>query len=610
MRILLRAIRQGLWGVIILVVLLSTFGYAVYAANGILDEFEQRDLRRAHDRVMAGTATVIAQRRTESAATATATTTLSPTPSATLTPTATPRPTETQPPTRQPATQTPQRVALAATTPPRPTDLPAPTLSPIPTNTPRPSAIPTNTPRPSATPLPSATFTPSLTATASVTPTASMTLTPSVTPTATYVIEGTYAAPLQTPVVEIPPRVPLLEDDPEIVNIALLGSDTLQGAGIGRTDVVILVSVNKRENTAAMWHLPRDLMVYIPNFTMDRINLAFAYGARGDYPGGGFGLFKETILYNFGIALDYYARVDFDDFKMIVQQLGGVDVSVDCAISDWRLIDPELDPTVEENWEQYTLPIGRQTLDPYMALWYARSRVTTSDLDRGRRQMDLLRAMWYQAREQGLFSQVTELWPEAAAVIDTNMSLTDVLGFVPLAASLELSAIARYSGTIGVHYLAFKTPDDGRAVFLPNREALVPLIEDFLTPPTANRLSRQATTVEVIDASTWNIGFDAVASDRLAWEGFAAIRGGIDRSLSRDLTVLYDYTGQSKGSVLQDLMRVLRVGEAQVVVEPDPNRTVDFRVEIGRGYNSCVLGGAEDELQQGPPVGEAAAGAP
>lgn len=610
MRILLRAIRQGLWGVIILVVLLSTFGYAVYAANGILDEFEQRDLRRAHDRVMAGTATVIAQRRTESAATATATTTLSPTPSATLTPTATPRPTETQPPTRQPATQTPQRVALAATVTPRPTDLPAPTLSPIPTNTPRPSAIPTNTPRPSATPLPSATFTPSLTATASVTPTASMTLTPSVTPTATYVIEGTYAAPLQTPVVEIPPRVPLLEDDPEIVNIALLGSDTLQGAGIGRTDVVILVSINKRANTAAMWHLPRDLMVYIPNFTMDRINLAFAYGARGDYPGGGFGLFKETILYNFGIALDYYARVDFDDFKMIVQQLGGVDVSVDCAISDWRLIDPELDPTVEENWEQYTLPIGRQTLDPYMALWYARSRVTTSDLDRGRRQMDLLRAMWYQAREQGLFSQVTELWPEAAAVIDTNMSLTDVLGFVPLAASLELSAIARYSGTIGVHYLAFKTPDDGRAVFLPNREALVPLIEDFLTPPTANRLSRQATTVEVIDASTWNIGFDAVASDRLAWEGFAAIRGGIDRSLSRDLTVLYDYTGQSKGSVLQDLMRVLRVGEAQVVVEPDPNRTVDFRVEIGRGYNSCVLGGAEDELQQGPPVGEAAAGAP
>jgi len=370
--------------------------------------------------------------------------------------------------------------------------------------------------------------------------------------------------------------------------------------------VIILVSVNKRENTVAMWHLPRDLLVYIPNHTMDRINLAFAYGARGDFPGGSFGLFKETILYNLGIELDYYARADFDDFQMIVEKLGGLEVSVDCAISDWRLIDPELDPTVEENWEYYTLPIGRQKLEPYMALWYARSRQTTNDLDRGRRQMDLLRAMWYQARETGLFEQVTELWPEAAAIIDTNMTLTDVLGFVPLAASLDMSNIARYSGSVGVHYTAFKTPDDGREVFLPNRDELIPLIKDFLTPPTANRLSRRATTVEVVDASAWNIGFDAVAADRLAWEGFAAQRGGASGGPARDLTVLYDYTGQTKGSVLDDLMRVLRVGEAQVIVEPNPNRDVDFRVEIGRGYNSCVLGSAEDDLRRGPPVADAA----
>lgn len=624
MGMVLRLIRRVLWGVILLAVLLSTFGYAVYAANGILDEVEQRNRRGEHDRMMPGTATAIAERLTESAATATftpsttptatatetatATATLTPSPTRTPTdtsaPTRTPPPTGTARPTRQPATATPQGVALAQAA------AAAESPTAIPTNTPRATVIPTNTPRPSLTPLPSATETPSLTFTPSLTPTASPTLTPSIAPTATYVIEGTYSAPYLTPVVEIPPRVPLMEDDPEIVNIALLGSDTIQGAGIGRTDVIILVSVNKRANTAAMWHLPRDLFVYIPNHTMDRINLAFAYGARSDFPGGAFGLFKETVLYNFGIELDYYARVDFDDFQLIVKELGGVEVSVDCAITDWRLIDPELDPTLEESWEQYTLPIGRQKLEPYMALWYARSRVTTSDFDRGRRQMDLLRAMWYQAREQGLFEQVTELWPEASAIIDTNMTLTDVLGFVPLAASLDMSAIARYGGTAGVHYEAFKTPDDGRSVFLPKREALIPLIHDFLTPPTSNRLSRQATSIEVIDASNWNIGFDAVASDRLAWEGFATIRGGSGGGAGRDLTVLYDYTGQAKGSVLQDLMRVLRVSEAQVVVEPDPNRAVDFRVEIGRGYNSCVQGNAEDELQQGPPIAEAAPDGP
>lgn len=594
MRMVLRVVRRVVWAVIILAVSLSTFGYAVYAANGIWNEVEQRNRREEHNQVMDGTATAISDFRTERAATET--------PTATATPTATPLPTETPRPTA-----TPTRTPTATATPTE-----AATQTPIPTNTPRftSTAIPTNTPRASATPLPSDTAMPSPTLTPSRTFTPSHTPTPSVSPTATYVIEGTYAAPVLTPVVEIPPRVPLMEDDPDIVNIALLGSDTTQGNGIGRTDVMILVSVNKRENTAAMWHLPRDLFVYIPNHTMDRLNLAFAYGARNTYPGSGWDLFKETILYNFGIELDFYARVNFDDFMTIVEELGGVNISVDCAITDWRLIDPELDPTLEENWEYYTLPIGRQTLEPYMALWYARSRVTTSDLDRGRRQMDLLRAMWYQAREQDLFSQVTELWPEAMETVDTNLTLSDVLGFVPLATSLDMSAIARYSGSVDVHYIPLKTPDDGRMVFLPNREALLPLIADFLTPPTSNRLSRQATSIEVVDASNWNIGFDLVAADRLAWEGFAAQPGGAAGGVARDLTVLYDYTGQSKGSVRADLQRVLRVSDEQVIVEPDPNRVADFRVEIGRGYNSCVIGGADESFAEGPPVAEAVGTSP
>lgn len=415
--------------------------------------------------------------------------------------------------------------------------------------------------------------------------------------------------PFETPVVEIPLRVPLMEDDDEIVNIVLLGSDTTESA-LGQTDVIILVSINKRAGSVAMWHLPRDLFVYIPNYTMDRINRVFSLGQSGNYPGGGFGLLKETILYNLGIEVDHYARVDFTDFMQIVSRLGGLEVSVDCAIRDWRLIDPALDPTLEESWEYHTLQIGRQTLSPYMALWYVRSRVTTNDLDRGRRQMDVLRAMWYQARAQGLFTQVTQLWPEAVQVVETDMTLTDVLSFVPLAVSLDMSDLARYSGTRGVHYIPFLTPDDGRDVVLPDREQLIPLIEDFLTPPTENRLGRKDVTVDIADASAYYIGFDVVAADRLAWEGFAARpMGAAQEGARRDLTVIYDYTGQSKGSALEDLRRVLRVSDTQVVFQPDPNRTVDFRVEIGAAYNSCVYGNAEDEIQ-GPPVSETLTPAP
>jgi LCP family protein required for cell wall assembly len=549
----------------------------------------------------------------------TATETLVPSDTPTLESTATPFPTET-PTAALTATLSPAALAQV------PTPSQPPTITLIPTNTPRvtETLIPTNTPRViptiTSTPTPTATltstFTPTVTATSTVTPTSTPTFTPTRTPTptatftptreptATYVIQGTYALPFETPVVEIPPRVPLMEDSDDIVNILLLGSDTTASA-LGRTDVMILISINKVAGSVAMWHLPRDLFVYIPNYTMDRMNRAYMLGEMNDYPGGGFGLMKETILYNLGIKVDHYARVDFADFMAIVDKLGGLTVSVDCAIQDWRLIEPDLDPTLEENWEVYTLPIGHQTLTPYMALWYVRSRKTTNDLDRGRRQMDVLRAMWQQARQQGLFAQITQLWPEAVEVIETDMTLTDVLSFVPLAISLDMSDIARYSGVRGVHYIPFNTPDDGRDVVLPDREQLIPLIENFLTPPTENRLGRQAVTVDIIDASAYYLGFDQVASDRLAWEGFTARPLGTPGDgTPLELTVIYDYTGQTKGSALEDLRRVLRVSETQVISQPEPNRTVDYRVEIGGAYNSCVYGNAEDEIEAGPPIEE------
>jgi LCP family protein required for cell wall assembly len=595
MRSGLRLFRGLLGSIVLLAVALSAIGYVIYAANGILDQAQAQDARDAHDKQITLTVPALTDRLTTVAE------------AEMVTDTPTDVPTE-------PSTKTPVPPTETATEMPTETPLP-PSITPIPTNTLRvlPTLIPTNTPRPTFTPTatdtptPTATFTPSATATPTMTftPTLTftptMTFTPTLTFTPTYVIQGTYAIPFNTPVVPIPPRAPLIESDPDIVNFLLLGSDTSAG-GVGHTDVIILVSVNKRAQSVAMWHLPRDLFVYIPNHTMDRLNLAYALGVSSGYPGGGFGLMKETFLYNFGIQIDHYARVDFSDFMRIVERLGGLEVSVDCAISDWRLKDPSLDPQVEDNWEYYTMPIGRQKLSPYMALWYVRSRKTTNDLDRGRRQMDVLRAMWYQAREQGLFAQVTQLWPEAVDVVETDMTLTDVLSLVPLAISLDMSNIARYSGTPGVHYIPFVTPDDGRDVVLPDRAQLMPLIEDFVTPPTGNRLNRKSVSVEVLDMSAYGIGFDQVAVDRLAWEGFSAYTVPISNYQPRGVTVVHDYTGETKGGALADLLRVLRVGDSQVVSEPDPNRTVDYRVEIGQSYNTCVYGNAEDDIEAGPPI--------
>lgn len=418
-------------------------------------------------------------------------------------------------------------------------------------------------------------------------------------PTQTYVFHGTYTPPAQTPVYAVPPAVPLWPvDNDALVNVLVLGSDSFD-AMIRRTDVMILVSINTQTRTVALWHIPRALFVYIPNHTLDLINTVYVRG-EGNNPGGGFPLLRETFRYNFGIELDYYARVNFDGFMKLIEQLGGLTVSVDCAIKDWRLIDPALDPADPANWEEYTLQPGRHTLSPYMALWYARSRETTSDLDRGRRQMDLLRALWQQVAQSGLLARPEKLWPYVEAYVDTNMTFADALELVPVALALHPARIARYGGEVGRQYVTAYTPDNGREVLLPQPEYLLPMIENLLLPPTENRLGRAAATIDVADATWWDIGLHRVAADRLAWEGFAAMPLTTLAQTQRETSVIYDYTGQTKGSPLPDILRVLRMDPSQVINAPDPNRSVDFRVEIGTAYYACRYGNADDELGDAP----------
>jgi len=238
MRYGLRAFRTIASGIVVLVLAVGTVGYVVYAANGLLDQVAARNTREEHNGVIAGTATALAQRLAvvsvyraednpvidgEDAVQPTheaALVQIEATPTETALPTSTPEPTATPSPTDPPsATLEPPTVTLI------PTNTPRVTMTAIPTNTPRPSLTPTasDTPLPSATPTATATLTPS------ITPTPTATYTPTIEPSPTYIIEGTYAVPLQTPIVELPERVPLMEDGDDIVNFLLLGSDTSGG---------------------------------------------------------------------------------------------------------------------------------------------------------------------------------------------------------------------------------------------------------------------------------------------------------------------------------------------------------------------------------------------
>ena len=103
-----------------------------------------------------------------------------------------------------------------------------------------------------------------------------------VTPTARPGIDPTLGAVAPDPFAElvtpIPEPMPQLFLDEGVYNILLLGRDTSRDSGTYRTDVMIVVSINKTANAVTMLTLPHDLFVYIPGWTMNRLNTAAAHG--------------------------------------------------------------------------------------------------------------------------------------------------------------------------------------------------------------------------------------------------------------------------------------------------------------------------------------------
>lgn len=385
---------------------------------------------------------------------------------------------------------------------------------------------------------------------------------------------------------EVPAPMPTIEEGAyDILNIMLLGSDTANPLNAGRTDVIVIVSVNRSANTVSLLSLPRDLYVYIPGERVYRINSAYGYGEQSGV--GGAELLRQTIAYNLGTQIDFFARVDFRDFQDIVDALGGVDISVDCSIHDWRLREPELDPTVEENWEIFTLPVGVHHMDGNLALWYARSRRTTSDFDRGRRQQALLRAMWHRIRDLGLVSQLTELWSQVTGVVETDLHLEDMLGLIPLAAQLDSAHIRSFTFRQNVEVRPWRSPE-GSDVLVPNRDVIQRVIENMYQPATERQFVREQPSVEIVNGSGYrNLG--QVAADRLAWEGFIPVISN-EVVASQEHTTLIDFTGQSKGSSLGLLENVVRVNQSDVVIQPSPDRQYDFQVILGSNYSACTYG--------------------
>lgn len=219
------------------------------------------------------------------------------------------------------------------------------------------------------------------------------------------------------------------------LSLVILGSDTRPETGSMNTDVMIVAVANPTTKKVTMVSLPRDTRVKIPGYRdYHKINSVYANGEaerrqaerKNQVPTeNGISLTKKTLTELLGIPIDHYVAVDFEGFKAVIDELGGIEVNVDRKL----VYDDPTDDT------HINLSPGLQLLNGEQALGYVRHRhdnrgtkYYSSDFDRNRRQQEVIQAVIDKAGSLEGLTKVFAILDVGAKHIHTDLSKEQIKG--------------------------------------------------------------------------------------------------------------------------------------------------------------------------------------
>ena len=223
-------------------------------------------------------------------------------------------------------------------------------------------------------------------------------------------------------------------------NILFLGVGGTLEEGGNLSDSVMLVSIQAEKGSASVLSLPRDLFVSSGDPEVGDRKLNEVY-ARARYKYGdkkGLDIAKQAVSNFTGVEVHYATVVSFDVFRDAVNAFGGVDIFVPEDI-----VDPFY-PDGNYGYETFVVRKGFQRFDGDMALKYARSRKTSSDYDRAKRQQDLVMALRKKAEKLNLFKdfgKIRDLYQTFRTRVNTDMGITDLIELAKIGITLDFEDV-------------------------------------------------------------------------------------------------------------------------------------------------------------------------
>jgi polyisoprenyl-teichoic acid--peptidoglycan teichoic acid transferase len=213
------------------------------------------------------------------------------------------------------------------------------------------------------------------------------------------------------------PGLPLPAEGP--INVLFVGVDSASNRTHALTDTIMLTSYDRDRDQVVQISFPRDtgrLPMYDGTTFGPRINSMVSRARRdpGRYPDGPIGTLTREVGFLLGVDVHYYAVVNMDGFRQLIDAVGGVDVEVTKAIAD-PLHELYLEP-------------GPAHLDGKTALEFVRSRFGpgNSDYERAARQQQVIRALGKRVQDPFVLARMPEIMGVAGQLVRTNVPVNQL----------------------------------------------------------------------------------------------------------------------------------------------------------------------------------------
>ena len=207
-----------------------------------------------------------------------------------------------------------------------------------------------------------------------------------------------------------------IERDEQVLHIMIMGVDR-RADDTGRSDTLMVLTVNKNTGKAELMSVPRDTRVRIEDHGYDKINHAYAYGGPK--------LTRSTVEQLLGIPMDYYALIDLSSFEEIIDAIDGIDIDVEKRMY-------YEDPWDDNGGLVIDLYPGMQHMTGDKAIQYVRFRDGEGDIGRIGRQQHFMKAVMAKLLTPSTLPKLPKIIEVISNTLETDMPLSEMVALSQL----------------------------------------------------------------------------------------------------------------------------------------------------------------------------------